>query len=79
MDANVELAIQRQRGHRDSKDGEPFYCTHCGSGWGEYTACEDVRCALETKEAAMKRHEPSAAIPPIPGYNVGDYSTIADE
>lgn len=79
MDEKVLKAIQRQRGHRDSRDGEPFYCTFCGSGWGEYSACEDVRCQLESNDEAMRRHEPSAPIPEIVGYNVGDYSDIMDE
>lgn len=75
----VKRAIERRRGVRDYQDGEPFYCTFCGSGWNEYGACEDVRCKLETKEAAMQRYKPSAPIPRIPGYNVGDYSNIMDE
>jgi hypothetical protein len=40
---------------RSSLDGEPFYCTFCGMGWNEFQACEDVRCILETPEAAAKR------------------------
>jgi len=75
----IELAMNRKRGFRDSKDGEPFYCTTCGAGWNEYGACEEVDCALESKEAAMARHVPSVEIPPIVGYNVGDYSDIMEE
>lgn len=40
---------------RTPYDGEPFYCTFCGSGLGEFYACEDVRCVLESKEAALAR------------------------
>lgn len=47
--------------NRTPDDGEPFYCTYCGSGYEEYGACEDVRCKLETKETAMKRVKPRAA------------------
>jgi len=72
-------AIRRQQGGRDPHDGKPFYCTFCGAGWDEYGACEDVRCALETKEAAMQRFQPSPPIPQIVGFNVGDYSDIMDE
>ena len=36
-------------------DGKPYYCTFCGSGFNEYSACEDVRCVLETIEQAQKR------------------------
>lgn len=75
----VSLAIARASGSRDPKDGEPFYCTFCGLGWNEYGACEDVRCELETKDAALQRFEPSEPIPQIVGYNVGDYSDIMDE
>lgn len=46
--------------NRHHLDGEPFYCTFCGSGFNEYGACEDVRCKLETKETAMKRKRKSS-------------------
>lgn len=74
----IELAISRQRGHRDPHDGKPFYCTVCGAGWNEYGACESVACQLEPSYEAMARHIPS--VPgEIVGYNVGDYSDIMGE
>lgn len=75
----IKLAMDRQAGFRDSKDGKPFYCAVCGMGWGEYGACEEPDCELETQEAASKRHVPSVQILEIIGYNVGDYSDIMDE
>lgn len=61
---------------RTSTDGEPFYCTFCGSGWNEYGACEDVRCTLETKDEAMKRHrlgkKPGYEYDPWPEGEQGD-------
>lgn len=36
-------------------NGEPFYCRVCGAGYGEYLACEEPGCALETREEAAKR------------------------
>lgn len=68
-------AEKRQQGIRTTTDGEPFYCTFCGAGWGEYGACEDVRCNLETKDAAMRRFVHVDAPPP----QIGDYSDIMDE
>lgn len=75
----IELAIARQHGVRDSRDGKPFYCTNCGMGWSEFGSCEDVACNLETEDAAKLRFQPSAPIPQITGYNVGNYSDIAEE
>jgi len=40
---------------RDPYDGEPFYCVTCSAGYGEYAACEDVACQLESKAAAEAR------------------------
>lgn len=68
-------AEKRWMGYRTPADGEPYYCTFCGLGWNEYGACEDVRCALETKEEAAKRFVP---VPPRP-VQIGDYSDIMDE
>lgn len=79
MSINIKQAIQREKGIRDSTDGQPFYCTFCGSGWNEYLACEDVRCELETTKDATARYQASPPIPEIVGYNVGDYSDIMDE
>ena len=75
----IELAISRERGNRDPKDGKPFYCAVCGAGWNEYGACESVACQLEPSWEAAARHVPAAPVPPIVGYNVGDYSDIMDE
>lgn len=40
---------------RSPYDGEPFYCDLCGLGFGEYLACEDVCCILESEESALLR------------------------
>jgi len=40
-------------------DGKPFYCATCGLGYGEYMACEEADCALESDAAAKAR----AALP----------------
>jgi hypothetical protein len=53
------LHEDRQRGFRDFKDGEPFYCKLCGMGWNEFGACEEPDCELESKEEAMKRYQPT--------------------
>jgi hypothetical protein len=42
---------------RSPFDGQPYYCTFCGSGLGEYYACDDVRCVLESAEAAKARKQ----------------------
>lgn len=54
---------------RGPYDGKPYYCAFCGMGLGEYYACEDVRCQLESKEAAEARkyrhdHGAGAFMPP---------------
>ena len=79
MSPEIELAVARQQGRRDPKDGQPYYCSVCGMGWNEYGACEEVDCELESAESAQKRHVPSVQIPQIVGYNVGDYSDIMEE
>ena len=68
-------AEKRRDGIRTPADGQPFYCTYCGSGWNEYGACEDVRCELESKEEAMNRFVHVDAPPP----QIGDYSNIMSE
>jgi hypothetical protein len=75
----IKLAMDRQMGERDPRDGKPFYCAACGLGWNEYGACEEMDCELESQEAAAQRHVPSVQIPEIVGFNVGDYSDIMDE
>lgn len=40
---------------RHWKDGKPYYCETCGIGYGEYMACEDVACKLESEAEAQKR------------------------
>lgn len=40
---------------RSPYDGQPFYCALCGAGFGEYMACEEPDCELETKDEAEKR------------------------
>ena len=53
---------------RTPYDGKPYYCIFCGLGLGEYYACEDVRCRLETEEAAIERRDRKLAetSPPPP-------------
>jgi hypothetical protein len=40
---------------RHWKDGKPYYCVACGLGWGEFIACEEVDCELESEVEAQKR------------------------
>lgn len=40
---------------RSPFDGKPYYCNTCGCGFGEFNACEDVDCELETAEQAKDR------------------------
>lgn len=40
---------------RNPYDGRPFYCQNCGSGLGEYLACEEPQCELETPQQAQSR------------------------
>lgn len=35
--------------------GKPYYCDECGLGMGEFLACEEVDCRLESKVSAQKR------------------------
>lgn len=38
-------------------DGSPYYCVTCGLGYGEYLACEDGVCQLETPRQAQRRRQ----------------------
>lgn len=40
---------------RTPYDGKPYYCVTCGLGFGEYIACEEAGCKLESIEAAQAR------------------------
>lgn len=40
---------------RHHHDGEPYYCKTCGFGIGEYFACEEPDCELESVEDAQAR------------------------
>lgn len=51
---------------RHSKDGRPFYCAECGLGFGEFLACEEPDCRLETDEEAAKRAPRRVAKPSRP-------------
>jgi hypothetical protein len=42
---------------RGPNDGKPFYCIVCGAGYGEYAACEEVDCKLESEDDARERAE----------------------
>lgn len=35
--------------------GKPYYCALCGLGYGEFMACEEVDCRLETEAKAQAR------------------------
>ena len=60
---------------RTLTDGLPFYCVHCGLGWNEVMACEELDCQLESEQEALARSIPT--LPPTP--QIGDYSDIMDE
>ncbi len=53
--------------NRTPRDGQPYYCAKCGAGFGEYIACEQPNCELETQASAelrrlvIKSHETSEA------------------
>lgn len=36
-------------------NGRPFYCQTCGAGFGEFIACEEPDCQLETVQQAENR------------------------
>ncbi|MEM1046446.1 MAG: hypothetical protein AAGL24_09855 [Pseudomonadota bacterium] len=40
---------------RTPYDGKPYYCTICDAGFGEFTACDDYYCELESEDAAKDR------------------------
>jgi hypothetical protein len=42
---------------RTPYDGAPFYCATCGLGLGEYMACEDGGCELESEVNAKARQQ----------------------
>ncbi len=46
---------QRTSADRTPTDGKPFYCRVCGSGFGEYLACEEPCCKLEPEREAVAR------------------------
>ena len=48
--------------NRSPEDGEPFYCTTCGAGFGEFVACDGIDCAIETVAAARKRRTERLAL-----------------
>lgn len=43
---------------RHPRDGLPYYCEMCGAGIGEFMACEEPDCKLESKERAEARLPP---------------------
>ncbi len=45
-------------------NGRPFYCKACGLGFGEYMACEEPDCELESEADAQARRERHLAKPP---------------
>jgi len=40
---------------RTPRDGLPYYCAICGLGFGEYLACEEAGCRLESIRDAETR------------------------
>jgi len=40
---------------RSPFDGLPYYCAFCNCGFGEYLACDQARCELESVDAAECR------------------------
>lgn len=49
---------------RSPRDGRPFYCSLCGAGYGEYMACEEPDCELES-EASAKSRQTAATKDPV--------------
>ena len=37
------------------RNGKPFYRKACGLGYGEFIACEDLDCELESEAEAKAR------------------------
>jgi hypothetical protein len=46
---------------RHPYDGRPYYCQNCGDGLGEYLACEEPQCELETRYQAEARRKHKAS------------------
>lgn len=42
---------------RTPYDGRPYYCKLCGLGFGEFMACEDGDCELESEKDARERQQ----------------------
>lgn len=53
---------------RTSTDGKPFYCKLCGLGYGEYMACDDTDCELESLADALARVPSSRPKGTLPFY-----------
>ena len=58
---------RRRPDERTPHDGRPFYCVDCGAGFGEYLACEEGDCALESVATAEARAEQFKASPASSG------------
>ena len=52
-----------KRGYSDRApfDGRPYYCLTCGLGYGEYIACEEPGCELESEDVARARQRRASA------------------
>ena len=50
-----ETMLRSLRQARAPRDGQPYYCDLCGAGLGEFMACEETDCRLESIEAAQER------------------------
>lgn len=57
---------------RKHNDGKPFYCNTCNLGYGEYMACEELDCKLESEHEAQQRYVvPAPSAPPLKGLGIG--------
>lgn len=55
----MRLCVKTMR-ERHYLDGKPYYCDLCGLGFGEFMACEEPDCKLESEDKAKKRAEANA-------------------
>ena len=57
------IDVFRNPAHPTPTNGRPYYCRYCGAGFGEFLACEEPDCELESKEDAAKRVRPKRRAP----------------
>jgi hypothetical protein len=56
---------------RKPNDGRPYYCALCGLGFGEFLACEEGDCELESDAEAWKRLKPNRSKQPTKSKSAG--------